>query len=86
MTLTPEEGRRLHALTLLEGKRISLGQAAEALGLTPRQVRRLRVGLRRDGPARTHSWQSGAARAPSAPAVPPDLDRRPCPGSLRRAQ
>lgn len=51
MTLTPEEGRRLHVLTLLEGKRISLGQAAEALGVTPRQVRRLRVGLRRDGPA-----------------------------------
>lgn len=51
MTLTPEEGRRLHVLTLLEGKRISVGQAAEALGLTPRQVRRLRVGLRREGPA-----------------------------------
>jgi transposase len=51
MTLTPEEGRRLHVLTLLEGKRISLGQAAEALGLTPRQVRRLRVRLRREGPA-----------------------------------
>ena len=51
MTLTPEEGRRLHVLTLLEGKRISPGQAAEALGLTPRQVRRLRVGLRREGPA-----------------------------------
>jgi hypothetical protein len=51
MTLTPEEGRRLHVLTLLEGRRISLGQAAEALGVTPRQVRRLRVGLRRDGPA-----------------------------------
>jgi hypothetical protein len=51
MTLTPEEGHRLHVLTLLEGKRISLSQASEALGLTPRQVRRLRVGLRRDGPA-----------------------------------
>lgn len=51
MTLTPEEGRRLHVLTLLEGKRISAGQAAEALGLSPRQVRRLRVGLRREGPA-----------------------------------
>lgn len=50
MTLTPDEGHRLHVLTLLEGKRISLGQAAEALGVTPRQVRRLRVGLRRDGP------------------------------------
>ncbi len=51
MNLTPEEGRRLHVLTLLEGKRISVGQAAKALGLSPRQVRRLRVRLRRDGPA-----------------------------------
>ena len=51
MTLTPEEGRRVHVLTLLEGKRISVGQAAEALGLTPRQVRRLRVRLREAGPA-----------------------------------
>ena len=51
MKLTPEEGRRLHVLTLLEGQRISVGQAARALGLSPRQVRRLRVRLRRDGPA-----------------------------------
>jgi hypothetical protein len=51
MTLTPDAERKLHVLTLLEGKRISLGQAAEALGLSPRQVRRLRGALRRDGPA-----------------------------------
>lgn len=51
MTLTPEEAQRVHVLTLLEGKRITPAQAAEALGLTPRQVRRLRVGLRREGPA-----------------------------------
>src|SRR5512139_3552650 len=51
MILTPEEGRKLHVLTLVEGKRISVGQAAEALGVTPRQVRRLRVALRREGPA-----------------------------------
>jgi transposase len=51
MILTPEEGRRMHVLTLLEGKRISLSQAAEALGVTPRQVRRLRVALHREGPA-----------------------------------
>jgi transposase len=51
MTLTPEEGRRLHVLTLLEGQRITSAQAAEALGLTPRQLRRLRGALRRDGPA-----------------------------------
>jgi hypothetical protein len=51
MTLTPDAERKLHVLTLLEGKRISLGKAAEALGVTPRPVRRLRVRLRREGPA-----------------------------------
>ena len=51
MTLTPEEGRRVHVRTLLERKRISVGQAAKGLGLTPRQVRRLRVRLREAGPA-----------------------------------
>jgi transposase len=51
MILTPEEGRRLHVLTLLTGKQITVGQAAKALGLSPRQVRRLRGALRREGPA-----------------------------------
>lgn len=50
MPLTPEEARRIHILTLLEGKRVTPSQAAEALGLTSRQVRRLRVGLRTEGP------------------------------------
>lgn len=50
MTLTQEEGRRLHVLTRLEGNQITVAQAPEALGLTARQVRRLRVGLRRAGP------------------------------------
>lgn len=51
MKLTTEEGRRLHVLTLLTGKQITVGQAAKALGLSPRQVRRLRGALRREGPA-----------------------------------
>ncbi len=51
MPLTPEESRRLHVLSLLERGRLTPTQAAEALGLTPRQVRRLRATLRRDGPA-----------------------------------
>jgi hypothetical protein len=38
-------------LTLLEGSQITTAQAAEALGLTTRQVRRLRAGLRCAGPA-----------------------------------
>ncbi|MEK6718790.1 MAG: helix-turn-helix domain-containing protein, partial [candidate division NC10 bacterium] len=51
MTLTPEEGRRLHVLSLLERGRITTAQAAEGLGLTLRKVRRLRRALQRHGPA-----------------------------------
>jgi hypothetical protein len=76
MTLTPEEGRRVHVLTLLEGNRLGVGQAAEALGLTPRQVRRLRVRLR----------QAGPALGPPPPRGPRHPDSRPRPGALRRAQ
>ncbi len=47
MNLTLEEARRVHVLTLLEGMRITPARAAEALGLTPRHVRRLRGRLRR---------------------------------------
>ena len=35
MTLNPEEGHRLHVLSLLERGRIMTAQAAEALGITP---------------------------------------------------
>lgn len=49
--MTPEEARRVHVLTLLEGKRSTPVQAVEALGPTPRQVLRLQVGLRRERPA-----------------------------------
>ncbi len=51
MPLTPEEGRRLHVLNLLERGQITTAQAAEALELTPRQIRRLRGTLRQAGPA-----------------------------------
>ena len=34
MTLNPEEGRRLHVLSLLERGRITTAQAADALGIT----------------------------------------------------
>ncbi len=51
MPLNPEESRRLHVLSLLERGRITTAQAVEALGLTPRQVRRLRRTLQQHGPA-----------------------------------
>jgi len=51
MPLTAEEGRRLHVLNLLERGQITTAQAAEALELTPRQIRRLRGTLRLAGPA-----------------------------------
>lgn len=51
MPLTPEEGRRLHVLSLLERGQVTTAQVAEALELTPRQIRRLRATLRQAGPA-----------------------------------
>ena len=59
MTLTPKEAHRLHVLTLLESGRVTSAQAAEALRLTPRQVRRLRRTLRQKGPA---VWRGGGGR------------------------
>jgi predicted ArsR family transcriptional regulator len=50
MALNPEGGRRLHVLSLLERGRITTAQAAEALGITPRQVRRLGRRLQQHGP------------------------------------
>ncbi len=50
MDLTPEEAHRLHVLTLLETRRITAQQAADTLGLTVRQVRRLRQTVRTRGP------------------------------------
>ncbi|MFI5341817.1 MAG: helix-turn-helix domain-containing protein [Candidatus Methylomirabilales bacterium] len=50
MTLNPEESHRLHVLSLLERGRTMTAQAAEALGITPRQVRRLRRRLQQYGP------------------------------------
>lgn len=51
MPLTPEEGRRLHVLNLLERGQITTAQAVEALELTARQIRRLRGTLQQAGPA-----------------------------------
>lgn len=69
MTLNPEEGRRLHVLSLLERGRITTAQAAEALGITPRQVRRLRRRLQQHGPeglAHGSRGRRSARRLPDA--------------------
>lgn len=69
MALNPEEGRRLHVLSLLERGRITTAQAAEALGITPRQVRRLRRRLQQDGPeglAHRSRGRRSARRLPDA--------------------
>ena len=74
MTLTPEEGRRLHVLSLLERGRIMTAQAAEALGITPRQVRRLRRRLQQYGP-------EGLAHGSRASSAPEDGSEPPPPGA-----
>ena len=83
MTLTPDAERKLHVLTLLEGKRISLGKAAEALGVTPRQVRRLRVRLRREGPADIVQCLDGAWRVYVKDRLVASTPAPPDPGQLR---
>ena len=50
MTLTREESRRLHVLSLWERGKITTAQAVEALGRTERQLWRLRAKLRVGGP------------------------------------
>lgn len=70
MTLTPEEGHRLHVLTLLESRRISTAQAAEALGITPRQLRRLRAKLRLGGP---NTLEHGGRGRPASNRLPASL-------------
>ncbi len=50
MPLTPREVQRLHVLTLLESGKVTSKQAAEALGITRRQLGRLRAKLRAGGP------------------------------------
>ncbi len=72
MTLTPEEARRVHVLTLLEGKRITPAQAAEAVGLTARQVRRLRARLRRMGPGGLVHGNRRRLTPPQRPRYCPD--------------
>ena len=43
MTPTPGECQRLHVLTVLESGKTTPAKAAEALGITPRHLRRLRA-------------------------------------------
>ncbi len=70
MTLSPAEGHRLHVLTLLESRRTTTAQAAEALGITPRQVRRLRGKLRGSGlGALTHGNRGRSSPHALAPAL-----------------
>ena len=86
MPLTPEEGRRLHVLSLLERGQLTTAQAAEALRLTSRQVRRLRRALQRAGPDGARPWESRGPVVPAAPGHAPRADRRPRPGAVRGAQ
>lgn len=70
MSLTQQEAQRLHVLTLLESGKVAPTQAAEALGITQRQLRRLRATLRAGGPtALAHGNRGRQAEH----AVPADL-------------
>ena len=59
MPLTQREAQRVHVLTLLASGKVTTAQAAEALGITRRQLRRL-------GARRPSRMAIGAA-GPGAP-------------------
>jgi hypothetical protein len=68
MPLPPKEAKRLHVLTLLEASTITTKQAMEALGLSRRQLCRLRAKLRAGGPAALAHGNGGRAVAHALPA------------------
>lgn len=49
LTLNPKQQREVEILTRLEAQALDVGTAAELLGISPRQVRRLRVRFREEG-------------------------------------
>jgi transposase len=51
ITMSEQEQRRAWVLSRVEAEELSVAEAARLLGLTPRSIRRLRVRMRRDGPA-----------------------------------
>ncbi len=70
MPLSPRESQRLHVLTLLESGKVTTAQAMEALGVTERQLRRLRAKLRAGGPTALAHGNRGRR---AAHALPEDL-------------
>jgi hypothetical protein len=70
MTVTREESRRLHVLSLVERAKITVAQATEALGRSRRQLFRLLAKLRAGGPP---ALAHGNRGRPSPRAFPPAL-------------
>lgn len=68
MPLSPRESQRLHVLTLLESGKTTTAQAATALGITVRQLWRLRARLRTGGPKALAHRNRGRARGHALPA------------------
>ena len=68
LTLNAKEQRRLQVLNALEGGKVRMAVAAELMGVSVRQVRRLRAAYRQEGAAgwrmatgddsRTMCWMS----------------------------
>lgn len=70
MPLTQREAQRGHVLTLLASGKVTTAQAAEALGITRRQLRRLGSRLRAGGPTALAHGNRGRR---AGRAVPDDL-------------
>ena len=63
ITLNPEQQREAEILTRLEAGTLDVTTAADLLGISTRQVRRLRAGFRQEGMAVVVHGNSGRAPA-----------------------
>src|SRR5665811_1622059 len=73
ITLNPKQQRAVEILTRLEAQALDVGTAAELLGVSPRQIRRLRARFRQEGfEAVIHG---NAGRIPANRTDPASLDR-----------
>src|SRR5450756_474420 len=73
ITLNPQQQREVEILTRLETGVLDVETAAELLGVSARQVRRLRAGFRQDGMAAVVHGNSG--RSPANRTDPALLER-----------
>src|SRR5450756_2576832 len=79
ITLNTKQQRGVEILTRLDAGALEVGAAAELLGVTPRQVRRLRARFRQEGFGAVVQGNRGRASDPVPPKPRREMVRQPRP-------